>query len=196
YQLVGRTLPIWNKFVKNAQFENGEPWLLRFFDQVRFYPVAEAELDEFREAFREGRAQIRIEQGEFDFAEYNRFLADNAAAIAAFQARQKAAFDAEVQLWRDDDPSAAAPLAAVGEEDDDLDGHLVSADMCGSVWKVLVEPGQRVEAGMPLLVVEAMKMELAVTAPVAGIVKSVRCAPGKAVTPGDALLLLDAVEVA
>ncbi|MDX5374007.1 MAG: urea carboxylase [Pseudomonadaceae bacterium] len=196
YQLVGRTLPIWNKFVKNAQFENGEPWLLRFFDQVRFYPVDEAELDEFREAFREGRAQIRIEQGEFDFAEYNRFLADNAAAIAAFQARQKAAFDAEVQLWRDDDPSAAAPLAAVGEEDDDLDGHLVSADMCGSVWKVLVEPGQRVEAGMPLLVVEAMKMELAVTAPVAGIVKSVRCAPGKAVTPGDALLLLDAVEVA
>ncbi|MFG0805679.1 urea carboxylase [Pseudomonas fluvialis] len=196
YQLVGRTLPIWNKFVKNAQFENGEPWLLRFFDQVRFYPVSEAELDAFREAFREGRAQIRIEQGEFDFAEYNRFLADNAAAIAAFQAKQKAAFDAEVQLWRDDDPSAAAPLAAVGEEDDDLDGHLVSADMCGSVWKVLVEPGQRVEAGMPLLVVEAMKMELAVTAPVAGIVKSVRCAPGKAVTPGDALLLLDAVEVA
>ncbi|MEO4047771.1 urea carboxylase [Pseudomonas sp. CAU 1711] len=196
YQLVGRTLPIWNKFVKNAQFEGGQPWLLHFFDQVRFYPVSEAELDEFREAFREGRAEIRIEHGEFDFAEYQRFLSANADDIAAFQARQKAAFDAEVQLWQDDDPTAAAPLAGVQDEEDDLDGHLVSADMCGSVWKVLVEPGQRVEAGMPLLVVEAMKMELAVTAPVAGIVKSVRCAPGKAVTPGDALLLLDAVEVA
>ena len=190
YQLVGRTLPIWNKFVKNAQFENGEPWLLRFFDQVRFYPVSEAELDDFREAFREGRAQVRIEQGEFDFAEYQRFLAANADGIAAFQARQKAAFDAEVQLWQDDDPAAAAPLAVAQEDDGDLDGHLVSADMCGSVWKVLVEPGQHVEAGTPLLVVEAMKMELAVTAPVSGIVKSVRCAPGKAVTPGDALLLL------
>ncbi len=44
YQLVGRTLPIWNKFLKNAQFAAGEPWLLRFFDQVRFYPVSEAEL--------------------------------------------------------------------------------------------------------------------------------------------------------
>lgn len=196
YQLVGRTLPIWNKYVKNAQFADGQPWLLHFFDQVRFYPVSEAELDEFREAFREGRAEIRIEHSEFDFAEYNRFLADNAADIHAFQARQKAAFDAEVKLWQDDDPAAATPLVAPQDDEGDLDGHLVSAEMSGSVWKVLVEPGQCVEAGTPLLVVEAMKMELAVTAPVAGVVKSVRCVPGKAVTPGDALLLLDAVEVA
>jgi len=196
YQLVGRTLPIWNKYVKNAQFENGQPWLLRFFDQVRFYPVSEAELDEFREAFREGRAQIRIEQSEFDFAAYNRFIADNAAAIEAFQRQQKAAFDAEVELWKDDDASAAQALSAMAEDDADLDGHLVAAEMSGSVWKVLVEPGQHVEAGTPLLVVEAMKMELAVTAPVAGTVKSLRCAPGKAVTPGDALLLLTPSEAA
>ncbi|MFN3769739.1 MAG: urea carboxylase [Ectopseudomonas guguanensis] len=196
YQLVGRTLPIWNKYVKNAQFENGQPWLLRFFDQVRFYPVSEAELDEFREAFREGRAQIRIEQTEFDFAAYNRFIADNAADIAAFQRQQKAAFDAEVELWKDDDPSAAQALTSTSPDDADLDGHLVAAEMSGSVWKVLVEPGQHVEAGTPLLVVEAMKMELAVTAPVAGTVKSLRCAPGKAVTPGDALLLLTPSEAA
>ncbi|MDH0704461.1 urea carboxylase [Pseudomonas toyotomiensis] len=196
YQLVGRTLPIWNKYVKNAQFENGQPWLLRFFDQVRFYPVSEAELDEFREAFREGRAQIRIEQSEFDFAAYNRFIADNAADIEAFQRQQKAAFDAEVELWKDDDPSAAQALSAITEDDADLDGHLVAAEMSGSVWKVLVEPGQYVEAGTPLLVVEAMKMELAVTAPVAGTVKSLRCTPGKAVTPGDALLLLTPSEAA
>ncbi|PIA72116.1 urea carboxylase [Pseudomonas sediminis] len=196
YQLVGRTLPIWNKYVKNAQFENGQPWLLRFFDQVRFYPVSEAELDEFREAFREGRAQIRIEQSEFDFAAYNRFIADNAADIEAFQSRQKAAFDTEVELWKDDDPSAAQALSAKADDDADLDGHLVAAEMSGSVWKVLVEPGQHVEAGTPLLVVEAMKMELAVTAPVAGTVKSLRCAPGKAVTPGDALLLLTPSEAA
>ena len=190
YQLVGRTLPIWNKYLKNAQFENGEPWLLKFFDQVRFYEVSEEELTAFREAFREGRAQISIEESDFDFAAYQDFIADNAASIAAFQQRQKAAFNAEVQLWRDDDPAAAQPLPGA-TDDGDLDGHLVSAEMSGSVWKVLVQPGQRVEAGMPLIVVEAMKMELAVTAPVAGIVKSVRCQPGKAVTPGDALLLLE-----
>src|SRR5690606_41547706 len=94
------------------------------------------------------------------------------------------------------DPAAAQPLASAVEDDGDLDGHLVSAEMSGSVWKVLVQPGQRVEAGTPLLVVEAMKMELAVIAPVAGIVKSVRCQPGKAVTPGDALLLPEPHEAA
>ncbi|HBL85642.1 MAG TPA: urea carboxylase, partial [Alcanivorax sp.] len=31
YQLIGRTLPIWNKHLKNRQFQPGEPWLLRFF---------------------------------------------------------------------------------------------------------------------------------------------------------------------
>lgn len=196
YQLVGRTLPIWNKFVKNDQFADGQPWLLHFFDQVRFYPVSEDELDTFRDAFREGRAEIRIEHTEFDFAEYNRFLSENHEDIAAFQTRQKAAFDTEVELWRDDDPASAQPVVGVPDVDSDLDGHLVSADMCGSVWKVLVEPGQRVEAGTPLLVVEAMKMELAVVAPVAGIVRSVRCQPGKPVSPGDALILLDTEEAA
>ena len=101
-----------------------------------------------------------------------------------------------MQLWRDDDPSEAAALISSPDEDGDNDGHMVNAEMSGSVWKVLVEPGQQVEAGTPLLVVEAMKMELAVTAPFAGMVKSVRCAPGKAVTPGDALLLLAPTEAA
>ena len=65
--------------------------------------------------------------------------------------------------------------------------------MCGSVWKILVQPGESVEAGAPLMVVEAMKMELAVFAPVSGTVRAVRCQPGKAVVPGDALMLLDPV---
>ncbi|WP_431484725.1 urea carboxylase [Pseudomonas solani] len=193
YQLVGRTLPIWNRFSKNAQFKEGQPWLLHFFDQVRFYPVSEAELEHFREAFREGRAEIRIEQGVFDFAEYQHFLQDNAADIAAFQAHQKAAFDAEVARWQEDDEQVLAPVQHLQEADEGGSAHVVSADMCGSVWKVLVQPGQAVEAGTPLIVVEAMKMELAVTAPVSGTVRAVRCQPGKAVLPGDTLMLLDPV---
>src|SRR5690606_3798310 len=70
YQLVGRTLPIWNKFLQNPVFQDGEPWLLRFFDQVRFYPVEEAELESLRADFRVGRAGVRIEEELFDFAQY------------------------------------------------------------------------------------------------------------------------------
>ncbi|CUI79747.1 urea carboxylase [Achromobacter xylosoxidans] len=191
YQLVGRTLPIWNKFLKNPAFQDGKPWLLRFFDQVRFYPVSEAELDVLREDFREGRATVRIEEELFDFAAHQRFLADQADSIGAFQARQKSAFDAEVALWKHEDvaapPAEAAPELEIALRDGE---RLVSADMCGNVWKIPVQVGQSVAAGDTLVVVEAMKMELSVIAPVSGTVAAIRCVPGKPVNAGDALVVL------
>ena len=79
YQLMGRTLPIWNRFVRNTQFEPGKPWLLRFFDQISFYPVTEEELTVERESFREGRSSIRISEEIFDWSAYRRFLDLHAA---------------------------------------------------------------------------------------------------------------------
>ncbi|HED1311345.1 TPA: 5-oxoprolinase/urea amidolyase family protein, partial [Kluyvera ascorbata] len=180
YQLVGRTLPIWNKFLKNEQFNDGEPWLLRFFDQVRFYPVSEAELSELRDDFREGRAAVRIEETVFDFAEHLQFLDDNAADIARFRQLQSAAFEAEVERWHLDDQEADVESLLPMQEEDIDDGALpVAADMNGNIWKVLVTPGEAVEAGQPLIIVEAMKMELAIHAPQAGIVKRIGCQPGR-----------------
>lgn len=197
YQLVGRTLPIWNQYLKNPQFTDDAPWLLNFFDQVKFYPVPEDERVRLREAFREGRAQIRIEHTEFDFAQYTAFLEANASSIAQFQSRQKQAFDAEVQRWQGDGMGTAPvidPHAAAG--DDEHPGQRVCADLNGSVWKVLVREGQRVQAGDKLVIVEAMKMELAVLAPADGTIGAVRCSPGKPVAPGDVLLYIDALEMA
>lgn len=192
YQLVGRTLPIWNKFLKNDQFAASEPWLLHFFDQVRFYPVSEAELTVLRDDFREGRARIDIEETVFDFAEHRQFLADNADAIAAFRKNQSAAFDAEVALWAQEEEGA--PLTSeetlLPPEDDD-DAIQVSADMNGNIWKVLVSAGDTVSEGQPLIIVEAMKMELTIPAPQAGRVKRIGCQPGRPVSPGDALLWLE-----
>jgi urea carboxylase len=193
YQLVGRTVPIWNKFLKNAQFGD-EPWLLKFFDQVRFYPVTEDELTEFRTAFREGRAQVRVEEVEFDFAEYQHFLDENEDDISDFRNRQKRAFDSEVALWKEQE-NAAVEIAMRAEQEviEDQEGHLVSADLNGNIWKILVEPGQAVKQGQPLIVVEAMKMELMVAAPCDGTVIRISCQQGRPVGPGDALLWLDAV---
>ncbi len=193
YQLVGRTLPIWNKFLKNPVFQNGEPWLLRFFDQVRFYPVSEAELAVLREDFREGRATLRIEREDFDFAEHRRFLAEHAADIEAFKANQQAAFEAEVALWQAEESAAIEPppqeeaaLQLAASE------RAVCADLCGNVWKIPVSVGQRVQAGDTLVIVEAMKMELSIKAAFAGTVTAIRCAQGKAVNSGDALVVIDA----
>jgi urea carboxylase len=189
YQLIGRTLPIWNKFLKNSQFARNEPWLLRFFDQVAFYPVTEEELTAQREAFREGRGAIRISEEIFDWAAHRRFLADNAQDIADFRARQAAAFATEIAHWSQSDPAPAAALKQA-EEEPLPDGHTVAAQMHGSVWKVLAAPGERVEPKQALIIIEAMKMEVAVLAPVAGIIQTVRCKVGQPVSSGDVLAVI------
>ncbi|WP_146741577.1 carboxyltransferase domain-containing protein, partial [Lonsdalea populi] len=192
YQLVGRTLPIWNKFLKNDQFAADAPWLLRFFDQVRFYPVTEDALTQLRDDFREGRARIRIEETVFDFAAHQRFLADNAASIAAFRERQTEAFTREVALWKEEetvDAYADRPPAEIAGVDENA--FSVCADVSGNIWKVQVRPGDVVEAGQTLIIVEAMKMELAIAAPRSGTVKRIACQAGRPVNPGDVLLWLE-----
>lgn len=192
YQLVGRTLPIWNKFLKNEQFSAGEPWLLRFFDQVRFYPVSEEELNQLRDDFREGRATVRIEDTVFDFPEHLQFLQTHAEDIAEFRTRQAQAFEVEVERWQLDDQTVAVEsLIPQAVEEVDDGAQPVCADMNGNVWKVLVTPGDVVEEGQPLIIVEAMKMELAIHAPQAGRVKRIGCQPGRPVSPGDTLLWLE-----
>jgi biotin carboxyl carrier protein len=62
------------------------------------------------------------------------------------------------------------------------------APMPGSVLTVLVNPGQMVSEGEPLLKLEAMKMEHTIRAPAAGLVAEIFYAPGDAV-PADAQLL-------
>ena len=143
YQLMGRTLPIWNKFVKNPQFAPDKPWLLRFFDQVSFYPVNEEELIAERESFRAGRSSIKITEEIFDWSAYRQFLERNAQDIAEFRARQGAAFKTEVAHWMQSEPALSPRSAPAASREGEIPfGHQVSAQMHGSVWKVLVEPGR------------------------------------------------------
>ncbi|MFJ2993945.1 urea carboxylase [Pandoraea sp. NPDC087047] len=194
YQLVGRTLPIWNKFLKNEVFIDGKPWLLRFFDQVRFYPVSEPELDTLRNDFREGRSAVRIEEEVFDLGEYNDFLARIEPELAAFRNTQQRAFDAEVARWATDAGAAGdadAHAALERAQAIDPSDATVSADITGSVWKLLTSPGANVCAGDPLLILEAMKMEFQVCAPRDGTVRQFHCLPGMTINAGEPLVSLE-----
>jgi urea carboxylase len=99
YQFVGRTLQVYNRFRTTRDFSAGTPWLLRFFDQIRFYPVTAEELLDQRAAFLHGKHEISVEPGTFRLRDYEQFLALNADGIQRFKARQQAAFDAERQRW-------------------------------------------------------------------------------------------------
>ena len=194
YQFVGRTLQMWNPFHTTPEFPAGTPWLLRFFDELRFYPVRPEELLEIREGFPRGRYRLRIEPREFRLREYHTFLASIQTEAEAFKRHRQAAFEAERERWAAagqaeylEAPEASGP---VPEADVPEGCSPIRSPISASVWNVAVEAGQRVEAGQKLLVLEAMKTEIAVTAPKAGIVHSLACAAGALVWAGQTLLLL------
>lgn len=192
YQLFGRTIQVWNTWRQTDAFTGGKPWLLRFFDQIRFFPVSAEELVEWRRDFPLGRRQIRIDNETFRLSDYRRMLAENADGIEAFQATRQAAFDAERADWEARGEFARVEaLSGVGDETGEAvavtvpDGSdLVEAPLGGNVWKVLVEPGQRVEAGAVIAVIEAMKAECDVNSPVAGVVTAVYAQPAQAIAAG------------
>ncbi|HEY2678088.1 MAG TPA: urea carboxylase [Steroidobacteraceae bacterium] len=195
YQFVGRTCQMWNTYRVTAEFAQGKPWLLRFFDQIRFYPVSGAELREFREDFLQGRSRLDITEGTFRLDAYRRFLDDNSSSIAAHKARQQAAFDSERRRWEASGQigyAAELPVAQEDEGAEELQPGCVAVEspVSGSVWKISSVQGQAVKAGDTLVLVESMKMELPITAPVDGVVAQVRCTEGRTVLIAQTLVVL------
>ncbi|MCH2664305.1 biotin/lipoyl-binding protein [bacterium] len=81
---------------------------------------------------------------------------------------------------------SAAPSAAPASGQ----GQLVHAEMPGKVIRVLATQGSRVNEGDPLLVLEAMKMEMQIASPVSGTVQSVDVSEGDQVAAGATLITI------
>jgi urea carboxylase len=194
YQFVGRTVQCWNSWRTTANFAPGKPWLLRFFDQVRFYPVSADELLKMRADFPRGQFTVRVEETTFAMRDYRAFLEREATSIAAFRETQRAAFAAERDRW----VAAGQNIAAAEPEPDAPPEEIalppgtraITAHLPGSVWAVLAEEGATVAEGDKLLILESMKMETAIVAPCAGHVTRVLVAPGQIVEPGQTLVVL------
>ncbi|GIG23479.1 urea carboxylase [Cellulomonas chitinilytica] len=199
YQFVGRTIQVWDTHARHRPFEPGTPWLLRFFDVIRWHPVGADELLDMRADMAAGRLDVRIDDGTFSLAEHERFLAANASSIADFQRTQSAAFGAERSAWeaagefdrRDPEPV----LAAAGTDvPDGCEG--VEAPFVATVFRIDVRPGDLVAPGQQLLALEAMKMEAPVTATVGGTVVDIVVTPGDQVGPGQVLVIVQPEAVA
>ncbi len=194
YQFIGRTAQVWNAHRITPEFDADKPWLLRFFDQIRFYPVSADDLLQFRDGFLQGKVGLKIEPATFKLSDYRAFLSENAADIAAFKTKQQAAFEEERSRWQASDQSGAAVSDVAsddGAEDALADNQIaVASPVPGAVWKVEVGKGARVKEGDLLVVVESMKMEMSVFAPSDGVIADVRCAEGKAVSLGQTLMVL------
>ncbi len=67
----------------------------------------------------------------------------------------------------------------------------IKAHITGVVFQVTARPGDAVQAGDPVVVLESMKMEIPVEAPRAGSVREIRVAEGQTVQEGDTIAILE-----
>jgi urea carboxylase len=139
--------------------------------------------------------QLDIEEGTFSFPQYRKFLQDNEPSITKFRHQQQKAFAEERERWAADGSGAVAAEPETEPVTDELtappNGQLIASPITGNVWSVLAKEGDRVTAGQKVIVVEAMKMEVGVEAPFAGIIKKIAVAPGKLVNAGQPLAIIE-----
>lgn len=195
YQFIGRTTQMWQRWPAEGE----PPWLLRYFDRLRFHPVEAEELLELRAERAAGRWSPEITEGTLSVAEQHAFTASIADDLAAFQVRQRTAFDAEREDWAAQGELAAADaierslLAApeAGPEVEVPEGAwAVTAPLAARVWSVAVKAGDRLDPGDTLVVLEAMKTETAIRSPEPVTVVQVCCDPGELVAPGRVLAVV------
>jgi urea carboxylase len=193
YQFVGRTLQMWNRHRRTAEFT--QPWLLRFFDQIRFYEVSAEELLQIRQDFPRGRYPLRIEETRFKLRDYQNYLASNETEISEFTQTRDAAFAQELQRWRDSSQFHfdSTPL----DTSDDTDAQAlpdgctaVESHVAGNIWKLLVQPGDHVHSGQTIAILESMKMEIELHAPAAGTIESIQRSEGSQINAGQVLMII------
>lgn len=134
--------------------------MFRIFDQISFYPIAEAELDAAQASGTQGDL-VRIEDGVLDLAAHEAWEdanRDDIAATATRRARAIAAapFLGELTRPREDAEDAALGSGWTGAEEQDEAGEgggceRVKAGIPGRCWRLLVKEGDRVEVGSVLV---------------------------------------------
>jgi urea carboxylase len=139
---------------------------------------------------------MKIQSEIFSLRQYNDFLRSHADTITAFKTKQQAAFTAERDRW-----AIAGEFDRITEDPDDLspdmaeimlppDTEAVVAHASASIWQLLVKPGDLVAEGDRLIILEAMKMEIAILAESAGTIVEVFCTQGQTVTAGQVLMAI------
>jgi urea carboxylase len=192
YQFVGRTLQMWNRYKTTQEFS--QPWLLRFFDQIRFYPVSAAELENIRRDFPQGRYPLKIEHSHFSLSEYQKFIADNTESIQSFTQQREQAFDDELARWHANGQfNYEQPEVEESSTTEEFpeDAIRIDSSVSGSVWQTQVKVGDHIKAGDVLLILESMKMEINITAPCDGTVTHLLKMEGNRVQAGQTLVVLE-----
>ena len=215
YQLVGRTVSIWDpkKLVygpstgsfktSTASASSSEtPWKFRMFDRISFYPVLQSELAGLDAD--QGGLLVQDDDDTLRLDAYESWLAGIRDEVAATMACRRDAIANAPFIGEILKPAPQMGLLGYGNEGDDDDhdhdhhddtitsrptpGQRIKASIPGRCFKVSVQVGDVVQAGQELLWIESNKMEIHIASPVSGRVAAVSVDPGQAVMAEDVLM--------
>lgn len=197
YQLFGRTIQMWNLQKETHYFSKEKPWLLDYFDQLKFFLVSPEELLQYRKDFLNGNYELDIEETEFSIKEYQAQLAEHRSEITQVKERQQAAFEAERESWREKGLAEYTP--ETGDQEPAVEAavpennEVLKCAIPGSVWKILVDKGDFVRSGEPMIVTESMKTEIAYHAPCDGKISEILIKQGDILRSGESLAYIEGV---
>lgn len=195
YQFVGRTIQMWNPLRETKFFKKGKPWLLNFFDQIKFYPCSADEILKFRDDFLRGKFEIQIEETNFNLGKYKKYLESIKDSAKKFKDHQEAAFKAERQRWHEkglDHFVSETPEVSHAEVQIPDGCDAVNATVPGCVWKVVRKEGEKVKKGEQIMIMESMKMEFPVIATEDGTLSKIYAKPGEQVEAGQVMAAVKA----
>jgi pyruvate carboxylase subunit B len=98
--------------------------------------------------------------------------------------------NADIQVTPVAAPVAQVVQAPVATPVASTSGTVVPAAVNGAVWKILVKEGDRVEKDQQIMILEAMKMEIDITAPVSGVITKILVNNTQAVEEGETLAII------
>lgn len=196
YQLMGRTLGGWDGAGNRPGFSAERPWLFNHLDLIKFYEVSEEEYNKIERDFETGRYVFDMTQTTLDMDKYiAKFEA--AAKDPAYQAWKQRQAEAAQEVgeleqrlfdeWTAEKSAANDAAAAGGDDADSANAVSIESPINANVWKVLVKPGDVLEKGQTVAVLEAMKMEISLRvdeAQAGAVVTKIRQPPGSVVSPG------------
>ncbi|CAG7955480.1 unnamed protein product [Penicillium salamii] len=170
YQMTGQTIPCFDQLGIKPGFSPNRPGLFRDFDQITFYRVGKEELEREMARFRSGCYNFQYEEVMFDMTAHNDLLAQTKEEVAEFKSRQATAQVEMLALekesmdrWMSEKAQNELPADTISLLKEDPDILTIYAPLDANVWKITVADEDIVSAAQPVAILEAMKMEIAIS---------------------------------
>ncbi|KND93216.1 Urea amidolyase [Tolypocladium ophioglossoides CBS 100239] len=206
YQLVGRTVDIWDckavpsgdeppvvarSSVETASSASVDPWMFRSFDRIMFYAVKESELDA-----KPASQLISITDGELDLEEYEAWIDSHREDIAAVAAHREtsisnAPFLDELHQPYRPNHSTDSAINSIEKSALSMGGEKIKAMMPGRCYSFVVKENSTVRKGDVLMWIESSKMEIEIRSPVGGKCTRVLVKDGALVDAGETLVTIE-----